>query len=403
MKKDGYVRYHDIGDYLSREEKLSIVEQFGDILKIDWSYITPNDNNDWLNQRNQSYINFIALGDKKKQEKTSVYFDNYASGLSTSRDSWVYSFSSAKAMKLSHEMIDFNNAKRERYFAELREQRQQGIISVDDKKASDTFLTNIRSNDATRISWSAGLSTAFCRDCPIEIIDCIRTTSYRPFCKKYLVYNKDIIERPSKWDSILPNDSYENVIMSIAGAPIKKNFSVFITRDIQNLHFMEISICFPMYMYDKVEKNDNGDQMTLFDTPVEDTPTYKKRYAISDAALTKFKGIYADRITKEDYLVSKMRFKKDGKDNDKGTIIFNDYITISNIPERAYEYVVNGRSAIEWIMESYRVKTDKDSGITDDPNTYGDEKYIFNLLISVISVSLKTLDLIDSMPEYKEI
>lgn len=62
-----------------------------------------------------------------------------------------------------------------------------------------------------------------------------------------------------------------------------------------------------------------------------------------------------------------------------------------------------GFSAIEWIMESYRVKTDKDSGITDDPNTYGDEKYIFNLLISVISVSLKTLDLIESMPEYKEI
>ena len=98
-----------------------------------------------------------------------------------------------------------------------------------------------------------------------------------------------------------------------------------------------------------------------------------------------------------------MRFKKDGKDNEKGTIIFNDYITISNIPERAYEYVVNGRSAIEWIMESYRVKTDKDSGIIDDPNAYGDEKYIFNLLISIISVSMKTLDLIDSMPEYKEI
>ena len=109
------------------------------------------------------------------------------------------------------------------------------------------------------------------------------------------------------------------------------------------------------------------------------------------------------RITKEDYAVSKMRFKKVGKGNDKDTIIFNDYITLSNIPERAYEYVVNGRSAIEWIMESYRIKTDKDSGITDDPNTYGDEKYIFNLLISVISESLKTLDLIESMPEYKEI
>lgn len=76
---------------------------------------------------------------------------------------------------------------------------------------------------------------------------------------------------------------------------------------------------------------------------------------------------------------------------------------INNIPERAYDYVINGRSPIEWLMEFYQIKTDTKSGIKDDPNTYGEEKYIFNLLISLISVSLKTLDLIDTMPEYKEI
>ncbi len=474
VKKDRFIRYHDVGDYLTREQKLSIVEQFGDISSMGWSIITPNDNNDWLNQRNQSYANFMALGDKKKQEKSSIYIDNYASGLSTNRDPWVYSFSSGQAMKYSSQMIEFYNAERKRCFAELQIQNGKGIISEDDKKASDNYLTNIRSSDATKISWSSGLSNAFFRNYPIEINDNVRVTSYRPFCKKYLVYNKDIIERPSKWDSILPDDTFENLIISIAGAPIKKNFSVFITSNIQNLHFMENSICFPIYMYDKFEDKKNVGQTTMFNTIVTATVEYKKRYAISDEALTKFKGIYGDKITKEDifyymyavlhskkyiedyadnlakemvriptlekfpkyveigrqlaelhlnyeipadaaalgldikitkedYAVTKMRFKKVGKDNDKGTIIFNDYITISNIPERAYEYVVNGRSAIEWIMESYRIKTDKDSGITDDPNTYGDEKYIFNLLISVISVSLKTLDLIDSMPEYKEI
>lgn len=474
VKKDGFVRYHDIGDYLSKEQKLAIISEFGDVSGIKWSFITPNENNDWINQRNQSYINFVALGDKKKQEQISIYLDNYASGLSTARDAWVYGFSPEKALQTADSMIAFYNSERERCFAELHKQREEGVISVDDKKAADTFLTNIRSMDTTKISWSAGLTTAFCRNYAIQSTECVRLTSYRPFCKKYLVYNKDIIERPSKWDSILPDDTFENLIISIAGAPIKKNFSVFITDNIQNLHFMENSICFPMYMYDREEKHRDA-QMTLFgDMAEEDTVTYKKRFAISDAALTKFKGIYGDRvtkedifyylyavlhskdyieayadnlakemvriptlekfpkyveigrqlaelhlhyeapadaaalgldiaITKEDYTVSKMRFKKDGKDNDKGTIVFNDYITINNIPERAYEYVVNGRSAIEWIMESYRVKTDKDSGITDDPNTYGDEKYIFNLLISVISVSLKTLDLIESMPEYKEI
>lgn len=474
VKKDHFIRYHDIGDYLSREQKLSIIQEFGDIGGIKWSYITPNDNNDWINQRNQSYINFIALGDKKKQEQISIYLDNYASGLSTNRDAWVCSYSAEQAKIHTEQMITFYNAERKRCFDELHKQKEQGLISTNDKKAADTYLSNIRSTDATKISWSAGLTTAFCRNYPIEITENIRLTSYRPFCKKYLVYNKDIIERPSKWDSILPDDTFENLIISIAGAPIKKNFSVFITKDIQNLHFMENSICFPMYMYDREEKH-NEAQMTLFGAmEKEDTVTYKKRYAISDAALAKFKEIYGDRITKEEifyylyavlhskdyisayednlskemvriptlekfpkyveigrqlselhlnyetpadasalgldisitqenYTVSKMRFQKVGKDNDKSTIIFNDYITISNIPERAYDYVVNGRSAIEWIMESYRIKTDKESGIIDDPNSYGDEKYIFNLLISIISVSLKTLDLIDTMPEYREI
>lgn len=248
---------------------------------------------------------------------------------------------------------------------------------------------------------------------------------------------------------------------------------MLITDTIQDLNFMEHSICFPMFMYDKEEKHKNA-QMTFFGDVQENTDIYRKRYAISDAALHRFKTIYGNRITKEDifyyiyavlhskdyisvyednlakemvriptlekfpkyvdigkklaelhlnyetpadasalgleitvnkedYSVNKMRFRKIGKENDKSTIIFNDHITIGNISEKVYEYVVNGRSAVEWIMESYRIKTDKDSGITDDPNTYSDDKYIFNLLISVINVSLKTLDLIDSMPEYKEI
>lgn len=77
--------------------------------------------------------------------------------------------------------------------------------------------------------------------------------------------------------------------------------------------------------------------------------------------------------------------------------------TISNIPERAYEYVINGKSAIEWIVEKYAVTVEKVSGIVDDPNIYQSSKYIFDLLISVIGVSLKTQDLIDRLPEYKEI
>ena len=109
------------------------------------------------------------------------------------------------------------------------------------------------------------------------------------------------------------------------------------------------------------------------------------------------------QVDKEDYTVEKIRFEKDGKKLLKDTIIFNPYITIRNIPERAYDYVINGKSAIEWIMERYAYTVNQTSGIVDNPNKYGDEKYIFNLLISVINVSIKTQELIDSLPEYKEI
>lgn len=107
------------------------------------------------------------------------------------------------------------------------------------------------------------------------------------------------------------------------------------------------------------------------------------------------------------YKVTKMKFAKkrdeNGKSvNDRSTIIYNSDITISNIPEKAYQYVVNGRSAIEWIMDQYQVKTDKKSGITDDPNDYSnDEKYIFNLLLRIINVSIQTVDLINSLPKFE--
>ncbi len=246
------------------------------------------------------------------------------------------------------------------------------------------------------------------------------------------------------------------------------------TDKIQDQNLLEHTQCFPLYMYDREEeKQDEGFLGSLIGEAPDNSLKYKRRYALSDAALKKYQDMYGSKvtkeeifyylyavlqskqyienyadnlskempripmlegffeyakigkqlaelhlgyerivdpaslgltvkITKEDYTVTQIKFAKDGKDKKKDTIIFNPYITISGVPERAYDYVVNGRSAIEWIMESYRVKTDKDSGITDDPNTYGDEKYIFNLLISIIDLSIRTQDLLDTLPKYKE-
>ena len=104
--------------------------------------------------------------------------------------------------------------------------------------------------------------------------------------------------------------------------------------------------------------------------------------------------------TDASYTVTKMKFSKKG---DKSSIDYNDRITISNIPLKAYEYIVNGKSAIEWIMERYAITTDKKSGIVNDPNDWckeaNDEKYIFNLLLRIINVSIQTVDIVNSLPK----
>ena len=113
-------------------------------------------------------------------------------------------------------------------------------------------------------------------------------------------------------------------------------------------------------------------------------------------------AIDSNNLSNINYRVSKMKFlKKDRKD----TIIYNSQITIENIPEEAYNYVVNGKSAIEWIIERYQVKTDSKSGITNNPNDWSEEvgnpKYILELLLSVINVSIQTVAIVNELPKLK--
>lgn len=112
-------------------------------------------------------------------------------------------------------------------------------------------------------------------------------------------------------------------------------------------------------------------------------------------------------LSDEDFALNKMRSVVKGK---KDCIIFNDKIAIVNIPPKAYEFVVNGRSAIEWIMERYQVKVDKDSGIKNDPNLYEATsgalkglkggKYALNLLLSVIEMSVRSVELLEKLAEF---
>lgn len=109
---------------------------------------------------------------------------------------------------------------------------------------------------------------------------------------------------------------------------------------------------------------------------------------------------------KKFYRVKKMKFGGKGKAKDKTTVIYNENITIQNIPVDAYDYVVNGKPALEWVMERQVVKTDKASGIVNDANDYanetiGDPKYPLELFQRLITVSLKTMKIVNSLPGLK--
>lgn len=434
LVKDGSdsheLHYHDIGDYLSQKDKLKIIEDFTDISSIDWSTILPDENNDWLNQRDPNYQKYDNLAG----EINSVFNSN-AVGISTARDLWVYNFSKQKTKENAERLINNYNLEVDR----------TEIIAPENRKS-------ILNRNDNFIKWSVKLEDSILKSKRIQFSkDNIIESMYRPFTKKYLYYSSDVIERPGQWHRKFGKN---NLVIMTTGKGISRPFSTLITNLMPNLHTMDTGQHFMRFDNEVDEtslfqNNDNMNQafsdklgLNLDDTfayvyGLLNSKEYQEKYAndlkkdlaripivknkekyvevgqklinlhLNYEEVPVYDGVGITTAENPSYKVTKMRFakKRDEKGksvNDLSTIIFNSDITISNIPEKAYEYVVNGRSAIEWIIDQYQVKTDKKSGITDDPNDYSeDEKYIFNLLLRIINVSVQTVDLVNSLPKFE--
>lgn len=429
LVKDGSenheIHYHDIGDYLSREQKLKILHNNKSIINIDWKSVFPDKNNDWINQRDENYELYTSMYDNK-DVKNSIYLDQLT-GVYSGRDAWVSGFSKNNSI---------NNAKQlvENYSFEL--ERLSKIIDPKERIAQVN-------KDAHFISWTTGLTQEFSKGKTISL-DVTRVIKYmhRPFTKKWIIFDKEVLERPSRYyDSV--GETGRNIY--IQGQGMNKPFSALITEFVPNLQFNGNGKGFPMYRgSDSLGKIDNistsfknkvnlnSDEVVFYVYAVLNSKTYLEKYAsdlnkafpripiLEDkekyveigSKLVDLHLNYESQASWNDvevvisnpnpnYKVNKMKHPKKGV---LDTIIYNEHITITNIPEKAYEYIVNGRPAIEWIIDQYRVKTDKNSGITDDPNDFSeDPKYILNLLLSIITVSMKTLELIDELPEFEVI
>ncbi|WP_186010708.1 DEAD/DEAH box helicase [Burkholderia gladioli] len=474
----GQIYFHDIGDYLSREQKLEKISAFASIRGIaevgGWQVIEPDQHGDWLDQRDDSFGEYIPMGDKDGKENSTL-FASYSSGVKTQRDAWCYNASKVGLTANVTRMIDFYNAEAARFsdkFAKL------------DKKARETKVDSFVSNDPTQISWSVNLKQALVKDRRLVFEKNSLTPSlYRPFTSQWLYYNRSLNERQYQMQRVFPSTNADNRVICINGVGAQKAFSVLASDSLPDLHFLQTGQCFPMYLYEG-EASDETDEtphnVDLFATTGQMKKETTRSYALTDAGLAHFQSAYpgesiskeaifyyvygllhspdyreryADTLRKElpripcvktaadfwafskaghkladlhvnyetvekhplqiegggllltdaDYRVEKMRYGKNGKDKDLTTLIYNDKITVKGIPLEAYEYVVNGKPALDWVVERQCVKVDKDSGIVNDANDYAVEtmnnpRYPLELFQRVVTVSLETMKIVKSLP-----
>lgn len=417
--------YCDIGNYLSRLDKLKIISSNESISRMNWNSILPDANDDWINQRDRNYQNYISLFDKTNENSIFKYS---AIGSGTYRDPWVSGFSKNKVLKNSVNLI--NN-----YNEDVKKEGGSGQKPL--------------MRDSRKIKWTTNLEEKFKLGKVLEYHpQNIKMELYRPFTKKWLMFDSDLVERPGQY---LTKWGEKNLAIITTGRSTSKGFSTIISDLIPDRNLMsggsqgfmkfnneDVSTLFIdksnineavikkfkldansifYYVYGILnsknyqEKYQNDLRKDLARIPLVKN---KERYIkvgkkladlhLNYETIPMYEGSTIEYNGTPNYQVKKMKFakkrNKDGKlEKDRSTIIFNDSITIENIPEKAYQYVVNGKSAIEWIMDQYQVKTDKKSGITDDPNEYSDDpKYIFNLLLRIINVSVQTVDLIKQLP-----
>ncbi len=462
----GQIYFHDIGDYLSREEKLKKISGYASVAGIEqWQQIAPDEHGDWLKKRDSSFGQFIVLGDKDDKSALAL-FDNYSNGVKTQRDAWAYNAGKGKLASNMASMIDFYNAEVTRFNV-----THPGL----DTKARQERVDDFIDTSPTSISWTRALKQDLGKNRSYALdSDCMVRSLYRPFTRQWLYFNRRFNEMVYQMPRIFPNASLENLGICVPGLGGDKGFSALITSSIPDLNLapgMGGYQCFPLYLYDEAVKASKDD---LFAASAEGG--LRRRDAITDAGLAHFQSAYpgeqiskedlfyyvygilhspdyrerfADNLSKElpripavkkaadfwafskagraladlhlnyetvepypltieakgaltdaDYRVEKMKFAKKG---DKTTVIYNHRITLKGIPEAAWDYVVNGKAALDWVMERQAVRTDKASGIVNDANdwaneTMGNPKYPLELFQRVVTVSLETQKIVDALP-----
>ncbi len=450
------IRYTDIGDFLTRDEKLSRLADAESVFGLSGAVeISPNESGDWLNQRREDFGRFLPL------EGAGGVMGAKSMGVVSNRDAWVYGSSPTS-------------------------------VTSTVQRATDTYAgdvsTGIRTLDKSKISWSASLERRHQKGTPAPPVDPtrLRLATYRPFFHQFLYFDPFWNQQVSDLiRSLGVSEQSRAVGMYQVGAGSDVGFGVLMVGGLPDLHVTGAGSG-GQYLPRWRNEPASPEGSLQFDTDDEVVDGYRRIDNITDEALRRFQAAYGAAITKDDiffyvygllhspdyrenyaadlkkmlpriplvedaqpfiaagrtlselhlgyesvtpyplagldvegpagaaaydfFRVEKMRFGKPtaaqkaaGENKDRSTIVYNDRITLTGIPEAAYRYMLGSRSTVEWIIDRYQVKTDKDSGIVNDPNDWGrevnDPRYIIVLLARIVTVSLETMQVVDALPK----
>ncbi len=284
-KTDHNIFYHDVGDYLTREQKLGILRDFQSVENTSWDNIIPNELDDWINQRKGNFGKLYPLGDKKDKSGAVTFFKPvYCLGINTNRDAWTYNFSKSALRTNMSRMVDFYNR-------QVEEFTQFKIQNPDAKDCLD-FIAR----DEEKIKWTSELFRDVEKGVVYPFKESFRVAAYRPFCKEFLYFDSNFLHRPGLFvDNLFPSENTPNLTICIQGSSENKSFSAFMMNVIPDLHCVGATQCFPLYYYESA-----SDALFGVSSSEKVIDGYVQRSGISDAMLAECRKRFGDEVTAED-------------------------------------------------------------------------------------------------------
>ncbi|MEB3121263.1 MAG: type ISP restriction/modification enzyme [Snowella sp.] len=439
VKKQGCIDrkifYKEVNFRATREEKFSFLEESNSLKNIKWTNICPNEDHVWLTENLHSEFNdFLSIGKKlfqKNKTENSSIFKEFSPGVMTGRDFITFDFSIIQLSKKINDFCVCYNTEVHKFLAE----KEKKIIDI------DSFV------DYNNIKWSRNLKQQLKKGKTINFSETlIRESLSRPFTKQFLYFDDIIIDEIGKNCLFSPLKDNENKIILVTNHSqlpfLVQMTNLISSRDVGG----RPGHCFPFFTYDKdgtnrqenitdwaleTFRNHYQDQtITKWDIfhytyAVLHHPHYRQRYAanlkrelpripfapefwpfaIAGKRLAEIHVNYEQQPEYRlkhlenkdlpiDWRVEKMRLSKD-----KTQIKYNEFLTLTGIPLEVFEYRLGNRSALDWIIDQYQIKTDKRSGIVNDPNRLDDEEYIVRLIKQVITISLETVQIVKNLPD----